>query len=235
MTRVVRGVGWLLVVAGAVVGLYVVYLVWFTGFETAQGQASLKEQFEAAEVTPSDLTARPAVGDAYAVIWFERDGEMILTDEVLYVVEGTSLPDLRLGPGHYVDSPAPGEEGNVGIAGHRTTYGAPFGELAELQEGDTIHVLDRAGDEWVYAYVEQRIVHPTDVWVVEEQDPLDLDAPMITLTTCHPRFSAAQRLIAWGELIGEPKPSGDDEGSIQAAEDREAPVEGSVDVLPGDG
>jgi sortase A len=135
-------------------------------------------------------------------MWFERDGDRIVSDDVLFVVEGTSVADLKRGPGHYPETAEVGGEGNLGIAGHRSTYGEPFGRLDELTEGDTIHVVDRRGTEWVYAFVEQRVVAPTDVWVVEEDDPLDLGAPTITLTTCHPRFSAAQRLIAWGELIG---------------------------------
>lgn len=210
MTRVVRGLGWVLLVSGAVILLYVVYLMWFTNLGTAQAQRDLAESWD------RQITAAPAddgedsdedeadevpdPGDAYAMLWFERDGEPVVTEDPLYVVSGVTLDDLRAGPGHYPDSAAPGSEGNVGIAGHRTTYGAPFWSLDELREGDTIHVVDRDGREWVYEFAEQRIVSPTDTWVVDE-DPLDTGAPTITLTTCHPRFSAAQRLIVWGELV----------------------------------
>jgi sortase A len=217
VTRVVRGVGWVLLVSGAVVLLYVVYLMWFTNLGTSQAQRELAESWERTTQTqgepaddegdeaqqedadPDENAVEP--GDAYAMLWFERDGAPIVTDEPLYVVSGVSLDDLRAGPGHYPDSAAPGDDGNLGIAGHRTTYGAPFWSLDELREGDTIHVVDRDGQEWVYAYVEQRVVTPTDTWVVDEPDPLELGAPTVTLTTCHPRFSAAQRLIAWGELV----------------------------------
>jgi sortase A len=216
---VVRGVGWTLIVAGCVVLLYVVYLLWFTGLETAQEQRELSERFETLTTAPAAAPASEAeaeaeteepaeeappveVGDAFAAMWFERDGERVVSDDVLIVVEGTSVADLKRGPGHYPESADVGGDGNLGIAGHRSTYGEPFGRLDELTEGDTIHVVDRTGTEWVYAYREQRVVAPTDVWVVEEDDPIDLGAPTITLTTCHPRFSAAQRLIAWGELVG---------------------------------
>lgn len=214
MVRVVRGVGWTLVVSGVVVLLYVVYLLWFTGLSTDREQRELGERFEEITAAPSDPSAEPApepepeaeaeieVGDAFAALWFERDGELIVTGEVVYVVEGTSLADLKRGPGHYPESAMPGEDGNLAIAGHRTTYSEPFGKLDELTDGDTIHLVDRSGTEWVYAYREQRIVQPTDVWVVQEPDPIDLGAPTITLTTCHPKFSAAQRLIAFGELVG---------------------------------
>jgi sortase A len=219
LVRVVRGLGWVLIVSGSIVLLYVVYLLWFTGLETAGEQRELSERFETLTASPppaepsggepgdepdgAEAPPEPVeIGDAFAALWFERDGERVVNDDVLFVVEGISVADLKRGPGHYPDSAEIGAEGNVGIAGHRTTYGEPFGRLDELTDGDTIHVVDRRGTEWVYAYREQRVVTPRDVWVVEEDDPLELGAPTITLTTCHPRFSAAQRLIAWGELVG---------------------------------
>ena len=217
MSKVVRGAGWALVVSGAVVLLYVVYLLWFTNFETERAQNDLAETW--AESVPDGTAVETGeavegsdevvveddieVGDAYAALWFERDGERVVHDEVLYVVEGVSLDRLRSGPGHYPDSDRPGGAGNLSIAGHRTTYGAPFWSLNELEEGDTIHVIDREGREWVYAYREQQVVAPTELWVVG-QDPLETGEPTITLTTCHPRGSAAQRLIAWGELLDDP-------------------------------
>jgi sortase A len=229
VTRAVRAVGWLLVVAGTVVLLYVVYLLWFTNLGTDRAQREFAEAWDrtvpaqpatpAAEDEDEDDEVEVEVGDAYAAIWFERDGEPIVSEEVLYVVEGVTLDLLRLGPGHYPESDVPGGPGNLAIAGHRTTYGAPFWALDELTDGDTIHVVDRRGEEWVYAYREQRIVAPTDVWVVGE-DPLETGAPTITLTTCHPRFSAAQRLIAWGELVGDPRaPATDPDAPEDGAED----------------
>lgn len=139
-------------------------------------------------------------GSALALLWFERPGRPEpVTDEPYVVVDGVSLADLAAGPGHYPDSDDPGE-GNFAVAGHRTTHGAPFFRLDDLQEGDEIHVLDLDGTEHVYRYVSQRIVAPTELWVVGA-DPLGLDAPTITLTTCHPRFSNRQRLVAFGELV----------------------------------
>jgi sortase A len=212
VVKVVRGVGWTLIVSGAVVLLYVVYLLWFTNFETDRAQTDLAETFALtvpdrdAQLEPVDEPEEEApleLGGAYAALWFERDGERIVNDEVLYVVEGVSLDLLRAGPGHYPESDRPGGEGNLAIAGHRTTYGSPFWSMDVLDAGDMIHVVDREGREWVYAYREQQIVAPTDVWVVGD-DPLESGAPTITLTTCHPRGSARQRLIAWGELVGDP-------------------------------
>jgi sortase A len=243
VTRVVRGVGWLLVVAGSVVLLYVVYLLWFTNLETDRAQRELADAWDLTVPAPSAAPTLEAttdepepdepieLGEAFAAIWFERDGERVVNDEVLYVVHGVSLDLLRRGPGHYPDSDAPGGAGNLAIAGHRTTYGAPFWSLEELSDGDTIHVVDRRGDEWVYAYREQRVVAPTDTWVVGD-DPLGSGAPTITLTTCHPRFSAAQRLIAWGELVGDPRRPTED-AALEARPDAEA--EGGEDEDGEDG
>lgn len=236
--RFIRGVGWLLVTGGCVVLLYVVYLLWFTGFENERAQNELAESWtKSVETgTPSESVRegggsandgsvvddssgedssdvsddegpdgeRPETSEpagAYAAIWFERNGERILHDEELYLVEGVSLDVLQAGPGHYPSSAPPGGEGNFAVAGHRTTYGAPFWSVNELREGDTIHVVDRDRREWVYDYREQRVVQPADTWVVGE-DPLESGAPTITLTTCHPRGSAAKRLVVWGELSG---------------------------------
>ncbi len=208
MVRVVRGVGWTLIAAGSIVLLYVVYLLWFTGLETGREQQALARAFEQAVEEPQDREdpyqwSDVDTGGAYAALWFERDGERIVADDILYVVDDVTVEALRKGPGHYPSTDRPGGRGNHAIAGHRTTYGSPFWAIDELQPGDTIHVVDRLGREWVYAYRDQAIVTPHDVWVIGD-DPLETGRPTITLTTCHPRFSAAQRLIVWGELEGRP-------------------------------
>lgn len=139
-------------------------------------------------------------GGAYALLWFERDGQFVVDDEINAVVEGVTLDHLTRGPGHYPDSSAPGADGTFAVAGHRTTYGHPFHNLDVLEPGDEIHVVDRGGRHWVYDFVELRAVAPTDVWVVDN-DPLNRGTTHgITLTTCHPKYSAAQRLVAFGEL-----------------------------------
>lgn len=237
MVRVVRGVGWTLVTAGAVVLLYVVYLLWFTGLETRGAQRDLEASFvpfsaPAEPAAPDEALPEPEpveLGDAFAAMWFERDGARILHDDPVFVVEGTEVEDLKRGPGHYVDSVEVGAEGNLGIAGHRTTYGQPFNGLGELEDGDTIHVVDRRGVEWVYEYRSRRIVAPTDVWVVEEDDPIDLGAPTITLTTCHPMFSAAERMIVWGELLG---PADDPEATPIATSASDEVPDGADAELP---
>ncbi|WP_052665933.1 sortase [Nitriliruptor alkaliphilus] len=211
LVAVVRGIGWMFVVISAVVLLYVVYLLWFTGLATAQAQAELADHWSpkpsdavVAETNRDDVRAdpdrAPAIGEPVAVLRFERGGDAIVSDDELYVVEGVADAQLRDGPGRYPSTGMPGLSGNVAIAGHRTTYGAPFWSLDSLRHGDTIHLIDEVGDEWIYGYVKQQIVAPSDTWVLGG-DPLGTGVPTLTLTTCHPRHSAAQRLVVFAELL----------------------------------
>lgn len=115
------------------------------------------------------------------------------------VVEGTTPAALKAGAGHYVNSPLPGQAGNVGIAGHRTTYGRPFNRLDEMKAGDIVW-LDTPFARYEYHVVptfdgqpNPHPVLPTDFHVVAQPD--DPNAHWLTLTTCHPKGSARQRLI----------------------------------------
>ncbi|MFZ9930701.1 MAG: class E sortase, partial [Ilumatobacteraceae bacterium] len=114
-----------------------------------------------------------------------------------FVVAGVQTADLKKGPGHYPDTPMPGELGNAAIAGHRTTYGEPFRQLDELEIGDEIILTDLFTRRFVYRVTGTQIVGPTDSWVVSTTDPT---RATLTLTTCHPEFSAKQRLIVYAEL-----------------------------------
>ena len=144
----------------------------------------------------------PELGSAVAMIEFDRPGSDArpVRDDPLLVVSGVSREHLKRGPGHYPNSAEPGADGNFAVAGHRTTYGAPFFDLDELEPDDEVHVTDRSGQRHVYRVLEQRIVTPSDHWVLAP-DPLGRDAGLLTLTTCHPRFSARQRLIVFAELV----------------------------------
>ncbi len=118
----------------------------------------------------------------------------------MYVVQGVSDEDLRRGPGHYPQTALPGQVGNAAIAGHRTTYGAPFYSLNELRVGDSISLTDTAGRTFVYRVSEPpRVVSPSDVSVL---DPTPF--AQLTLTTCNPRFSATSRLVVFARLNNRP-------------------------------
>ncbi|MBW8824907.1 MAG: class E sortase [Acidobacteria bacterium] len=118
------------------------------------------------------------------------------------VVEGTTASALRAGAGHYVNTPLPCEAGNVGIAGHRTTYGRPFNHVDLLQPGDTITLQTPVGQCTYRVDQAPFATSPFDTSVVANTH----DA-MLTLTTCHPKGSARQRLIIKARLVGQPAPA----------------------------
>ena len=111
------------------------------------------------------------------------------------VVEGTGRSALRAGAGHYPGTPLPGESGNVVVSGHRTTYLHPFYNLNELSVGDPITLTKPDGTKDIYLVSETKVVAPTAVEVISNT-PDD----RLTLTTCNPRYSAAQRLVVVAEL-----------------------------------
>jgi len=112
-----------------------------------------------------------------------------------YVVTGTSTEALTYGPGYYTKTSTPGNRGNVGIAGHRTTYGAPFSDLDKLQTGDEI-MLTVGTETFKYIIDEILIVDPDQ----GERYLYNRGDERITLTTCHPKFSDKLRLIVTGSL-----------------------------------
>ena len=116
-------------------------------------------------------------------------------------MQGVSEADLQMGPGHYPGTPLPGYKGNVGIAGHRTTFGAPFFRLNELVPGDLIYLTDTSDSTWVYRVTHQWVVPPSDVGVLGPTNGAEL-----TLTTCNPRFEATSRLVVRAVLTSELRP-----------------------------
>jgi sortase A len=110
-------------------------------------------------------------------------------------VEGTGAGDLRTGPGHYPATPLPGERGTVAIAGHRTTYGAPFHDVDDLERGDRIELRMPYG-RFVYRVERTRIVKPTETSVTDR-----VDHDRLVLSACHPLYSAAERIIVFARLV----------------------------------
>ena len=213
VNRLLRATGWLFIAIGTLVLLYLVYSLLYTNRETAQAQNELADEWgglelaEPAEDAASGSTAvanRPAPkpGSAVAALEFRRPGQdaPLVHEKPLYVVEGVTLGDLQRGPGHYPGTALPGDDGNFAVAGHRTTYGAPFFNLDQLRKGDEVIVTARDGSRYTYRVRQQEIVAPGDTWVIGP-DPLERGKPTLTLTTCNPRFSNAQRLIVFAELV----------------------------------
>ena len=199
----VRGVGKTLIATGVLIFLFVAYQLWGTGIAQARDQRALKDQFNKTMATPTTVsptdapptTVAPIPGDAIGVIEIPRIG----VDQA--VVEGVGVEDLKKGPGRYPDTPMPGQAGNVAIAGHRTTYGAPFNRLDELSNGDAINVRTATGT-FRYEVFESKVVSPDEVSVL---DPTPDNR--LALTTCNPKYSAAERLIVVAALVGPVAPS----------------------------
>ena len=164
-------------------------------------QGGLQERFNEPAVSEAYRERRIPVGDGLTTMRIPKLGVDIL------VVEGTTPAALRAGAGHYLDSPLPGEVGNVAIAGHRTTYGRPLNRLDELVEGDTVE-LQTPFEVFTYkavpafgGHANPWVVAPTDFSVVSP----DGAKRLLTLTTCHPKGSARQRLIMRFELVSSKK------------------------------
>jgi sortase A len=140
------------------------------------------------------IRREPLKGDAIARITIPSIG----VSE--YVVEGTDTASLRKGPGHYPETPLPGEPGTTAIAGHRTTYGAPFRNIDQLKRGQRI-TLDMPDGRFLYRVEETRIVDDQDLSVLDR-----VGYQRLVLSACHPLYSAAERVIAFARFEGR-KPS----------------------------
>jgi sortase A len=219
MRQVLGAVGRALVTVGLLLLLFVAYQLWGTGLYTAQAQNDLADQFKQAQsaavtttTSPTATTAPssddPTVSTTLAPFAAPPEGDGFGRIEIpkiglnKYVVEGVDVDDLRKGPGHYPSTQMPGHEGNSAIAGHRTTYGAPFGDLDQLAVGDEIKVETVQG-AFTYKVTEQLVVDPSQVEVLDPTpDPARTGHQLstLTLTTCNPKYSAEQRLIIKASL-----------------------------------
>jgi sortase A len=206
--------GELLITAGVLVLLFIAWQQWFNDLvvagehrdQAAQLSQQLERQAEEAPPATADpsgappVTAAPAEAQVFANLYVPRFG----ADYAVPIAGGTSTVRTlnAIGVGHYDETQMPGEVGNFGIAAHRTTYGAPFGAVADLRPGDELYV--QTADGW-YTYVFRNLqyVQATQVSVLQ---PVP-DAPyvtaasgerLITLTSCNPMFSARERIVAYG-------------------------------------
>ncbi len=228
--RIIRATGWTLIWLGSLTLGFVAHQLWVTSYFTDRAQDTLAteriEYYETAEVErveyvplveddegnlvrsspalsgalggdPMTILAEspPPVGEPFALIRIPKIERLV---EGWNVVEGVKLTHLRNGAGHMPTTPLPGQPGNSVISGHRTTYGAPFHDLDVLEPGDLIEVETAIGVH-VYEVEESFIVKPTELWVTDPRE-----GAWLTLTTCHPKFSARERLIVVASLIAGP-------------------------------
>jgi len=220
--RGVGSVGRLMITSGVVILLLVAYQLWGTNLHTNRQQERLENEFEEgqaerAETTTTTATTKPpetipgdgppettpastapnlpppAEGTPVGRISIPSIG---LSN--FFFVQGVSVAQLKRGAGHYPETPLPGQKGNAAIAGHRTTYGAPFHNIDKVRKGDVVTVETIQG-RFRYEVMEQKIVRPSDVEVLDDKGDNRL-----TLTACHPKFSARERIIVFARLVGNP-------------------------------
>lgn len=112
------------------------------------------------------------------------------------VREGVDLSVIDRGVGHWAGTSLPGSDGNVVLAGHRSTHSRPFHNLDKLSVGDMVTMTDGNGIEVMYRVSESFIVEPTDMWITYNRR-----TPTLTMFACHPKGSAAQRIVVVAELV----------------------------------
>ena len=177
--------------------LFIAYELWGTGEYTRDAQRDLDRDLQRTWNAPADHI-KLSDGKGFAVLRVPRFGPKYR----FVILQGTSEAILRRGPGHYKGTALPGRRGNFVVSGHRTTYEAPFNRAEELRAGDEI-IVDTRHREYVYKVTGKRVVLPTDIDVTYPV-PFHRDArpkhALITLTTCHPMYSASHRLIIFGRL-----------------------------------
>jgi sortase A len=166
-----------------------VTLLWqepVSAFVANQEQGQLKKAFF--DPPRRVIRRQPLKGDAIARIELPSIG----VSE--YVVEGTDVGSLRKGPGHYPETPLPGDPGTTAVAGHRTTYGAPFRKIDQLRRGQRINI-DMPDGRFIYRVERTKIVDDQDLSVLDE-----VGYQRLVLSACHPLYSAAQRVIAFARF-----------------------------------
>jgi sortase A len=235
VSAVVGVVGELLITLGVLLGLYVVWQLWWTDVQADRVQAEVLAELDAPAPDPADVAttvrrdappvmAAPALGEVFGTLRVPRWG-----DAVMPIAEGTdkrSILDKAMA-GHYPETVMPGDIGNFSVAGHRQTYGKIFHDVEELEIGDPL-VVEAGGVWYVYRVDHMEAVEPDQVEAVAPvpwQPGVEPTERYLTLTTCHPiglnslvaRFIVNARLDYWmpvedgtpPDLVGQTAPPAD--------------------------
>ncbi len=215
LRAVVHGIGELCITLGVLLLLFVAWQLWWTDVVAGRAQEQTARELEqtwrpqaqgaaGAPVAPvadpgkGATLAQIPMGRAFALIRVPRFGR----DYVRPILQGTGLSVLDEGVGHYDTSVGPGQVGNFAVAGHRVTYARPFNQIAELRRGDAV-VVETRTTYYVYRVVGRTIVTPDRVDVVApvpERPGVSPTTAMMTMTACHPEFSARERYVVYSAL-----------------------------------
>jgi len=205
----VRTLGEVLITIGLLLFLFVAWQLWWTDVTANREQAvavqTLERTFGPANLAergvadPLATLTKVPFGEAFAIMRIPRFG----ADFARPVLQGTDHDTLTKGIGHYPGTAFPGQVGNFAVAGHRTTYGKPFSDIDLLQRGDVI-VVETKASYLVYAVDRHVIVTPDKVEViapVPQHPGAKPNQAWMTMTACHPRFSANQRYVVFAKLV----------------------------------
>ncbi len=202
--------GKFLIGLGILTALFIPYELVYTNHLEAVTQSNAKTQIEkvlpktipdiystrlpTGPATPVPSRPQPPVNSWIGLIQIPK------INLSMTIIQGTNSPQLRLGPGHYVNTATPGSNGNAAIAGHRTTWGHPFRFLDHLVVDDPIIVTTTQG-RFLYRVVDTHVVPPSDIGVLAPSA-----TPILTLTTCNPPYSAITRLVVVARLAAVDRP-----------------------------
>jgi len=202
LNRILGFIGRAFITVGLLILAFVAYQLWGTGIKQALSQKKLAAEFS--RITSTTVPNRTAQYDR-AVL---NEGDVIgrISMPTLgvdsWIVVGSKLKYLEKGPGVFPNSAMPGHLGNFAVAGHRTSYGAPFGDIDRLAKGDEFTVTSQEGS-FTYTVTGNEIVDPTEVSVLKTADSTRAVA---TLITCHPKWTSSQRLVVHAELTSQQTP-----------------------------
>ena len=185
ISRLIDFLGRTMIVAGLLLLSFVAYQLWGTGIVEGRSQTAIAKQF----VKPQPI--QPQLGGLVGRITIPSIGVS------KYVVAGVRLKDLERGPGLFPGSPMPGQKGNVAIAGHRTTFGAPFSRIDELRGNERIVLESKDGTFTYIVNGEPKIVLATDTAVAKTTNP---DIAIITLVSCYPKWTSTKRIVVVATL-----------------------------------
>jgi sortase A len=218
MRRALRALSSVLIVTGALLVLdAVLTVVWQEPVTAIYGKVHQNalsgdlKKLDRAPLTPADAAALKQLhADRERIAFLARslrrrvrDGQAIGRIRIPHIhasyvmVEGTGSASLRKGPGHYPATPLPGMPGTVAVAGHRTTYLAPFNKLDKLRKGDEVS-LEMPYATVRYRVLQSRIVKPTALWVTKR-----VAFDQLVMTACHPKYSAAKRIVVFARQVSE--------------------------------
>ncbi|MGW0420179.1 class E sortase [Streptomyces sp. NPDC003015] len=213
MRVVVRTVSELCITVGALIVLFVVYVLFWTGVkaDTVMDDQidQLQNQWSQGSVRQPKVTAGPSAspadpapyrsGKPFAIMYIPRLGFTWNKP----VLEGTEVATLKKGLGHYANTAQLGQQGNFSVAGHRRTYGDPFKDFPRLRRGDAVVLTD--GTTWFTYRIDKGPYKtvPTDIEVIDpvpRKSGYTRPGRYLTLTTCDPEWGHSHRLIVWGHL-----------------------------------